>query len=319
MRRALTALLLLAACRDAERPPEDAPAVANAPTEMQSRELAPAEAPEIELFDAGAEPRARLRLRPEVGAEMPLRIELAMSMTVVSGGTAAPPMSMPRVLVDGRLVVDSVSDDEIRVRHLVDAIDLRGGEGVPEALARELKDALAGATSYRASLRVDPRGFVRGGVVDVPTSAGPAGQILAQLGQAYGQSLVAFPREPVGVGARWTATSDVEQAGMKLRQTSTYTLPSRDGDALVVHADVAQDLLRADLGEGLVPGVRAKLVKFSAKGTSDTTLELSAAGPRTSEHHTEVRMILDVDAAGEAARQEIDLSFDVALRGTASP
>jgi hypothetical protein len=320
VRRRLAAVLLLAACRDAEPQADAASGSTPATSDVVSRELSPASPPVIELVDPGAEPREPLRLRPVAGTESALDVALSLRMTVRAGGTEAPPLGMPTVVVHGRVIVDSVTDDEIRVRHLADAIELEDGADVPAELRAELQRAVDGLAAYRASLRVDPRGFVRGGVIDVPSGAqGPAEQILAQLGQAYGQALVAAPVEPVGVGARWVETRDVDQSGMKLRQTTTYELRSRTSDAIEVHAEVVQSLRAADFSGGLVPGVRAKLVKFSGKGTVDTSFDLGAASPRTSEHRTDVRMILDVDAAGETSRQEIDLALELSMSRPPSP
>ena len=325
MRRRLALLAsllfaLLVACRDEEPRAAAATGPAPASAPVVPRELSPTPPPTIELLQAGDEPRAPLRLHPTPGTESALDVALSLQMTVRSGGTEVPPLAMPTVVVHGRVIVDSVSDSEIRVRHLADAIEIDESDDVPAALKGELQRTAKGLAEYRASLRIDPRGFVRGGVVDVPSGAtGPAEQILAQLGQAYGQALVAAPEEPVGPGARWTETRDVDQSGMKLRQTTTYTLKSWRDDVVEVHGDVEQSLRAADFEGGLVPGVRAKLVKFSAKGTSDTDFDLAAAAPRRSEHHMQVRMILDVDAAGEASRQEIEMQLDLSLSRPASP
>jgi hypothetical protein len=312
VRRLAALLLVLVACRDAE-PRADATASAT-PASVVPRELSPTPPPTIELLDPGAEPRSRLRMHPAAGTEAKLDVALSLTMTVRSGGTEAPPLAMPTVIVRGRVIVDSATDTELRVRHLADAIEIEESADVPAALKGELQKTVEGLAEYRASLRVDPRGFVRGGVVDVPSGAsGPAAQILAQLGQAYGQALVAAPEEPVGEGARWTETRDVDQSGMKLRQTTTWELKARTPDVIEAHGDVVQTLRAAELDGGPMPGVRAKLVKFSAKGTSDTTFDLAAAAPRKSDHHTDVRMILDVEAAGEASRQEIELQLDLSL------
>lgn len=281
----------------------------------EQRELTPRDPPVIELLDPGAEPRGLLRLQPAPATETPLEIDLALTMRVRAGGTALPAIVTPIIRLRGRLVVDAVHDDSISVRHIVDAARLVDRPDATPALRDELRRGLVEMGTFRASLRIDARGMVHGGTVDVPAVAeGPGRQLLQQLAEGYQQALVPLPEAAIGAGARWTATRDLDQEGMKLREVVTYRLRAVDGRRVEIEAKMSQTLRDPNVAPGSLPGVRAKMIRFSAGGEGEIAFTTDHVVPESSTLRTDVRMVMDVATAGETTRQEIDLQADLAFR-----
>ena len=57
---------------------------------------------------------------------------------------------------------------------------------------------------------------------------------------SFGQMGAPFPEEPVGVGATWRVTSNVELGGMRLDQVTTFALVERSADGGKLDIDLKQ-------------------------------------------------------------------------------
>jgi hypothetical protein len=313
VRRAWILGAWLVGCSDApvdDPTPAATPAATSAQTELVS--LLPRPPASIAVQDRGAEPREVFALAPAPGTEETLQITLSLRMIARASGQELPPMAMPPVTFAGRMFVDTVDADTIAARHIVDEVVVGHDDEVPAALDASVRAAAGRLVSYRASLQLDPHGGLLGGSVEVPSGVeGPVGQVLQQVTDSFAQIQVPLPREPIGVGARWQATTRVDQGGMVLRQRVDYELAARDGARLHVVAKIRQSLLDPHVAVEGVPGATADVELFSATGRGSMTIDLDHLVPWLSEQTLDVRMVMNVAAGGApAGQQEIALHVD---------
>jgi hypothetical protein len=305
-RFALAIVVATVACKDDPKPPP--PPAEEGETDL--RELATQPAPRVEVLDAGAEPREILVLAPAVGLRDRLEAHLQMKMQMRAGGQAIPKVVTPPISLVGYLVVDEVGD-VIVARHLVDALRVGRDADAPAAVVEELERLAPAVASFRASLRIDPHGSVRGGTVEVPQAAGGiGGQLLQQLGDGFCQLLVPLPETPIGVGARWIATTRIDQGGMPLQQRVTYELRGRQGRTLDIAAHFEQALLDSTIPITGAPGVTVHVELFKSRGEGTMRIDLDHVVPTRSELTLQVRMVMNPGGdAGAAGQQEIDLEL----------
>ena len=197
-------VLLLGACGDAGTPSDLGASVgdgAQAVEEGAGTQDTAAVAPpvqqlaEVELVDAGEQPRAELRLSPQVGDVVQLRVTSEREVSQDAPGSATgglPPLTLElEVLeVDGERLAVSLAIVEL-------ATD-------DEELAAPLM-AVEGQIEMDARGRVhDVSAAIETGDADAaPAAFDEAWLVLAELLDIL-RMLPVFPQEPVGAGAVWT-------------------------------------------------------------------------------------------------------------------
>ena len=110
--------------------------------------------------------------------------------------------------------------------------------GAPDGSNKELNEDMATAEGFemRTTVEDDGRATERSFIAPEEASDGAKASIEMALTQMNSLPLV-FPREPVGVGAKWTVSNRVDE-GVSLRQEVTYELNSRQGRNVALSVDI---------------------------------------------------------------------------------
>ena len=112
---------------------------------------------------------------------------------------------------------------------------------------------------------------------------GQDSQMAEQLTTAVGQSLVVFPMESVGVGARWSVTEQMEERGVKLTRKTVVELKEREGKQVKLGLTItAKPDSLVVLGSDLPPGSTAKIKQFDIKISFRSVLPVLAFKQRYS-------------------------------------
>jgi hypothetical protein len=319
------ALVLLLACDKTEDEPV---ASAEAPAEAAERDasveqagkpeavavqIAAREPPEVTVLEPGRNPRQDLVLRPAAGTTEPIEIVTKTLMSMQGSAGRIPPTGVPPIVLDGKAYIDASDGKEIAFRHEVDAVEVRDDPTAPPGLVKTLREQASAFEAYRAELRVDAKGGLRGGTVYMPPASGPLQQTMTQITESFGQIQVPLPREPVGVGAKWRAEVVIDQAGLKLQQTVDYELLEREGDTLSIAATLQQKLVDANFTPPGMLGVDAKVVRFESRGTGSMNLDLSHLVPTRSEIEMTIDMRLETEEKGQSQAQDMAMVVAVAF------
>lgn len=275
----LSALLLGAlACATAPATlPTPASTAEPTAADQQPRSNDPSRAPSDDgamlLIDPGAEPRAPLRFHLRVG-------DVARWKMVVEFDTTVNLLGQDRVTqleMQFDAQTEVVAFDEVAREHHYESTILSAqlvGGSVDPAAAQAAMAPYIGLVSW---LRADARGrpleyhYTRDGApVDPSTIAGLDDNL----------PTMAFPEEPVGIGARWQEFDEVERNGFVVLQTSEHHLVDRDGDHLEIATTVSQQPLSSTIeGPGMPAGTRAELRYFTSTGLGTSTHDLGRPIP----------------------------------------
>ncbi len=256
----------------------------------------------VELLDPGSEPRRELRLDVEEGATQDLVMTQVQEQTFEIGGqsqgfTAATEQAM-------RVVVDSLDDDTMTTTLTFGAGRVLDDPPVDAATRAGLEQVLALLDGLEGTTVSDLRGRVLDVELPVPPDA-PAElravlePLIQGLDSQASQLSVAFPEEPVGVGARWRTTTSVVVSGLGFDVVTDVTLTELgDGTA------AAEVTPRLTIVPGTVEmqGVTFEVVEGEMSGTGTTRWDLSRPLP-ASEQDMSGTVVLAV--SGNEVRQSL--------------
>ena len=290
-RTALTIGLLLftaTACGGGDDSPSATPAQETPTTIAATTTLPPttvAPRPTVTLESAGAQPRQPLALKLAAGSSVKMAMVNKLTLKISVGGQAAPSGVVPgtRQVITER--VDKVEPDgSATVSVTFSDASVVPTPGADPAVVQATQAGIEPLNRVRGTQTIDTDGAIRNATFDTSAVTDPTIKTtLDSMTSQIGTLSAPFPREPVGVGARWTVTSTATLAGLKMTTTTRYTLRSRTGDRYEL--DQTQE---ATAVPGPVPlpnlpaGAQASVTNFSVKSTGQISGDLTRHLPTKS-------------------------------------
>ena len=254
----------------------------------------------LELVDAGAEPRTRLRLAYEAGTAS------AIAMTTSSRATTTGP--------EGSGLDDtSTSRSTLTLTHEV----VRSGStgATVRSTISDPSDELAELDGLSTTVRLSPRGVPTSIDTDpdrdTPTSVRAVLRSLAASPQAFGTTL---PVEPVGIGAEWVVRSTILVSGIEMQATSRYHLLAIDGPVLTYRAETTATAADQPIGAPDESGTSGRLVNADIRGSVSGTLRLDRPGGTSTATSTGTEHL---EVTGPDDTVEVTVSLDT--RSTTEP
>jgi hypothetical protein len=242
--------------------------------------------PTVKLLDAGKAPYKPLRTKFEAGAKQSLRIQSDWMVETVYGPVLKVTSEMPSLVYELETEVKEARDDGARFGFRVAKVAAKSREGVkPEQLeaAQKIGASLEGKTG---SFSISPRGIVEKLTMQAPPDASLlVSDMIDQIKRAIRLSSLPLPEEPVGKGAKWTATQILEQRTAQFQHTSTYELGDATEKQVKATGEQTAEAPKQDL---TLPGSRSGAVfkldklEFSGKGEGTWPLDqLGSASEKT--------------------------------------
>lgn len=224
--------------------------------------------PEVRLLEPGEEPRQPLRF--VWGEDEPRRVitEIRIQQTVVADGEEQPPV--PNAPIRSVMQLDPAPEEDApgRFRYRLVGIEIVETEDVHPAMLNLLQSSLENMPAIQGTLILNDRGMITHLHQDRQAQQ-DAGMPMVQDDLLRELAGIPLPEEPVGPGARWVATSEVEAHGVRVEQEVTYLLGAvRDGVWEITWA-IAQQALDQQIEIPDVPpgGPRVMLERLTAAGT----------------------------------------------------
>ncbi|HET6583964.1 MAG TPA: hypothetical protein VFG69_10955, partial [Nannocystaceae bacterium] len=308
----------------AKAPSVAAPARAPAPTPAAKPALPKREVPEaaagrfevrepvepvaasLELLAAGDEPRRAITVAAKRGDRVVLRIGLAMDVAMKIGTSEVPKTTLPRVEVDLAAEVVKVADDGIEIDLRVADVRTTETEGTSERVRAAVQQTVAGLRASTGTLVLSPDGRVQSIVMSAGGDA--IESRAAGLDHALVELLPAWPREPVGIGARWRIVQPVVRGGVTLQRTSELELVARTDDAIEVAIESTHVAARG----GDAAAGATKIEAQSGEGHGRIVASPHEVLPRSGEMATRTTTRASFAAAAEGVWVEIDLASSLA-------
>lgn len=212
---------------DAKADAKEEPA---APLAFEVREpVAPAPA-SLELIDAGAEPRVAIAIAAKKGDRTVLKLGLALAVAMHVGGKDVPKAKLPRLEVD--LETEVTKTDAATIELALRVLDVRvdDREVSSERVKAAVQGTVDGLRKSTGKLVLATDGRVQS--IELATGVNAIENRSAGVDHALVELLPAFPKEPVGVGARWKVVQPVVRGGVTLQRTSELRIVKRTDDAI---------------------------------------------------------------------------------------
>ncbi|MFG0285313.1 MAG: DUF6263 family protein [Phycisphaerales bacterium JB039] len=277
----------------------------------QDAEPAPAtpSRPKVKLLEPGAEPRQALRYEPRIGQSERAVIEMRISSSVSMGGAEMPAQEMPPTKMTILQTPAAVNEAGDYVINIVIEDFTATGEGPMVAMMRQSMQPLVGAT---AAGEVSPRGESLRFEMQEIDAAGPMRAQMESMGSQASQLGAVFPEEPVGVGARWEVTMELDNAGVMMQQTMLATLKSIEGDVITLDMAMSQSAEQQDFAPpGMPPGMEVDLESLTGSGEGVMQIDLSRLVPVRSTLDATTKIVMAVMMQGQ--QQEMAQSMKMAM------
>lgn len=232
--------------------------------------------PKVELIDAGREPRRELRLTFTKGATFERVMSMQMGAELVVNGELLPRAPVPTISMPVRGTIESVDEHgDARYSAEMSEATIEGMDLPPAAMAM-IKVSLADIAGTRIAGRVSPRGLQSDGKITTKSMNPQFLATMDSLKQSFGQMSVPLPVEAIGVGGKWSVTSDITINGMPLRQRAVYTVVSVSERGVMLRLSAEQSLQSPDAKmENLPAGTEgvARSLSGTYSGMSIMSLE----------------------------------------------
>lgn len=299
--------------KKAEDTPTEAPA---APAEAASSGAAPQVqvSYDLMLLDAGAEPRAPLRLVPTVG--VPQELEMVMDMGMhMAVGDQVQDMDLPPLSFGMRSTVDSVDKDgTMNVSSVWLGAHMLEGGSVPPEVSQAMLQGFSMLEGLAMTQKIDATG--RSLSLQLSSDTNP--EVAAAFNgvqDSMRQSQVYLPAEPVGAGARWKVTVHIVSNGIPVDAMTTYTLRERHDDVLSLGSEVAMSIDEKAMTAAMPPGSGVSMDRFEAAGTGDLRWDLRRLFP-TGKMGYEMHMSMSTPApSGEGTGGvTMDMSYSMEMK-----
>jgi len=275
----------------------------------------PPPTPEVEVTDVGTAPRRLLRLDMAKGDEFTTSFTLRVGLEQeVEGETRTAPI--PPIRYDLASSVTKVNDvGRVTYTFTVEELEAVDDGTVEPSVLDQVADELEPLAGLEGEVTVTARGGLVAADIEIPSDLDAAVRAsLQQFSQQISSLTIPYPRDRVGVGATWTATTALEAGGIDSDLVYTYELREFDGNAYVVGVEYEQTAEPQDVDLPGVPddaGVR--LEEFDVSGSGEmrgeltsplsTSGTLSAAGDQVftaDDEEGELRQSLSIDLVVES-------------------
>ena len=312
----LILLLAVVACSGAEEGPsaDGSPAPAPAEASPATSEAADPEpdASGVTLITPGDEPRTELRYDLASGetSRATMRQTQALAQTIDG---------QPATDIEVTLLFDMVADverdgDTYTARSSVR--NGRAGDDVDPQAAAALEASLAMLEDLTIVETFDARGQLLDSEMEgLDALGGDPGLLSTIEGIQQGNIAArALPAEPVGVGARWSVTADLEIQGIPMTQTTEYEVLSIDGDVVELAVTSTQEVAPGtEVGaddSAMGAGLEVQLWDVAGEGTMQ--LDLTSFFP-TAEQRVAGRQEMAITVDGGTSALEQDVTNDLEL------
>ncbi len=276
--------------------------------------------PRVVLVTAGKAPRSPLRLAVTAGTRTQATVELTESIKQSIGGQNNS-ADVPPIHLGMQTTIGSVAPNgNAQVSYRYSDVGLVDDGTLTAAQRDQIQTALAPLDKVTGTATITSRNEYLDSQIAGTEGLDPSvAQLTNQLAGQLGQLAVPFPREAVGVGARWRAASSGRLSGIDARQAYQYTVRDRRANEIDLDIEYTQTAprQRAEL-PGAPAGTDVRITKYRASGRGSTTLNLSEPLPLASEVHATSQQEFRIKAQGQsgALKQSVVIDLKLSRQGT---
>ena len=270
----------------------------------------------VVILSAGQAPRSPLRMTFTQGETVVTAMTTTQSLEQTIEGTPTNSVGAVTTTMTMTTTVDSVdANGDATISYGYSNVDVADDGTLSAAEVAAIRAAFAPITSVVGTATVTPENQLSDSEVSGLDGLDPiVSRIMSQVADQGTGLQVPFPRQAVGVGARWRATTTLTLNGIDLRQAYVFTLRARDGDRIELDTEFTQTAprQRAEL-PGVPAGTQVQVTRFRTTGNGNATLDLTEPVPLASESEAAGAQVFDVRAQGQQGtlRQKVEIGVEL--------
>ncbi|PRQ02311.1 hypothetical protein ENSA5_24640 [Enhygromyxa salina] len=266
-----------------------------------------------ELLAPGVEPLAALRFGPKVGQVERIKLTMTMQMSISGPGMPPTVQKLPPLEQINRAETVSVADGRIEEKITFESFAV-DSEGVDAQMAAMMQSTMEEISGFEQTVVYDDRGGVIEGDLDIPDDASPQlAKTLETMGQTFEQVMVRLPEPAIGVGAKWKETSEFDNNGIKLEQTSQLELVAREGDKITLDTQITQRPLTKKFTPPNMPMGEVDLLEFDSKGGGRVVYDLGKLMPDEVNTTVETKFTVEATIAGQTQKLTTEIEIELQL------
>ena len=290
--------------------------------DSKSQTVPPAVKPQVELLNAGNEPRQELRFQPQVNAKQTATMTMNMDMEASMAGQSSPTVMLPTMVVTINTVVTKIAPNgDINFKFSYSNADVVNAPNVPPQVLETMRSQIKKMAGTGGSFTIDSRGQYKAGNYVLPEKLDPnAKQIIEQMSSFLDQLSSPLPQEAIGEGAKWRVTSSPLVGGMSLTQTATYELVSLKDGITTLNVGVEQHANSQKLTLPQIPkGFTLTLKSFHSQGEGQAMVSLNQMLPLRSNIIMQLNSQMGIKQAGNAEEMTMDTKLRMKLNIQLTP
>ena len=236
----------------------------NAPASAPTTPGAPPIA--VRVLSSGAGPKAALRYGFKQGDNHKFVLDIQVAAERKVNGQVAPGMPPFSLSLRGSTTTLQADMQGARRQHtFIEMIPTVSG--APPELAEQIKAQYASLGGLQLVETVNTRGMILGMDLDSRAIQPQVLALMQHLQDGMTNAFLALPEEAVGPGARWSATTTTDAAGIQITQENIVSLVAQTGDNYEFTLQLKQSAKPSKItGANLPPGVSIDLTKVDGNG-----------------------------------------------------
>jgi hypothetical protein len=313
-------VLLIAGC--AQKPPST-PTSAESPSKsvqlsQESPKTPAAAQSNVELINAGTEPKQQLRFTPGANTKQTLQMTMDMDMAMSVGGQTQPAFDSPPIKMTMESEVKKVdANGDIHTDFSYSDADVVAAKNTQPQLVNAMRAQVKKLVGLRGSMIVDNQGNTKQANFNAPETLDPnTKKMVEQMVTSLKQLSSPVPSEAVGVGAKWKIPNSVTANGMTMNQSSTYELVDIKDNVASLQVSMEQQAGTQKINpQGLPPGASIDLKSMNSQGNGKLKLALNQVMPisSTMSMRSKSQMSVKEPNTEKATAMDMNVSVEMAL------
>lgn len=275
---------------------------------------------QLQLLDAGAEPRREVKFRPIANSKQTMTMTMGMSMETIVGETPIPKTAIPKVVMKIDLAVGEVEPSgDIHYSLGYSDIQAIADRNISPELTAALQKSFKTLTGIQGRMVITSSGQIKSKSFVFPKTTDPnLKQTFDQFTKSMEQISTRLPPGQVGLGAKWQTTNSLKVSGIQLNQSSTYEIVELNERGMTIKCKVAQsappqDLVTPDAGSSS----KAKIDSLISSGDGRYALQFDSLFPIVGKlsSATESKMSIQSDPKAPPTNITSKIAIDLNMTG----
>ncbi|MDV2993925.1 MAG: hypothetical protein N4J56_003579 [Chroococcidiopsis sp. SAG 2025] len=258
---------------------------------------------QVELLEAGNEPRQELRFRPQVNAKQTATMTLQMDTDVSMAGQTMPKVDLPPITVAIDTVVTKVEPNgNVHFKSSYSNVDVMNSSSLPPQVLEAMRSQMKKMVGTSGSFIIDNRGQIQTAKFASPQkSDANLKQFSEQMSTSFDQMSSPLPQQAIGIGAKWRVTTKPSLLGMSVKQTITYELVNLKDNIATLNMWFEQHANPQKLTlPGIPNGATVTLKSLESKGDGRLMMQLDRPFPLRANLIANSKNEMSIQQAGKA-------------------